>query len=107
MAIDNGSGGILPSMLTVQNGSYQPLSRPLFIYVNAKSAGKPEVREFVIFYMQHAQQLVEEVRYFPLKKEFYDFNLKHLQNKTLGTVFGGEAGMGISIEDLYKRERVQ
>lgn len=107
VAIDNGSGGILPSMLTVQNGSYQPLSRPLFIYVNAKSAGKPEVREFVIFYMQHAQQLVEEVRYFPLKKEFYDFNLKHLQNKTLGTVFGGEAGMGISIEDLYKRERVQ
>lgn len=107
VAIDNGSGGILPSMLTVQNGSYQPLSRPLFIYVNARSAGKPEVREFVIFYMQHAQQLVEEVRYFPLKKEFYDFNLKHLQNKTLGTVFGGEAGMGISIEDLYKRERVQ
>ncbi|MBC6962574.1 MAG: protein sphX, partial [Nitrosomonas sp.] len=59
------------------------------------------------FYMQHAQQLVEEVRYFPLKKEFYDFNIKHLQNKTLGTVFGGEAGMGMAIEDLYKRERVQ
>lgn len=107
VAIDNGSGGILPSMLTVQNGSYQPLSRPLFIYVNAKSADKPEVREFVTFYMQHAQQLVEEVRYFPLKKEFYDFNIKHLQNKTLGTVFGGDAGMGMAIEDLYKRERVQ
>lgn len=107
VAIDNGAGGVLPSMLTVQNGSYQPLSRPLFIYVNAKSANKPEIKEFVIFYMQHAQQLIEEVRYFPLKKEFYDFNIKHLQNKTLGTVFGGEAGMSMTIEELYKRERVQ
>ncbi|SFU44553.1 phosphate ABC transporter substrate-binding protein, PhoT family [Nitrosomonas eutropha] len=107
VAIDNGAGGVLPSMLTVQNGSYKPLSRPLFIYVNAKSANKPEINEFVIFYMQHAQQLIEEVRYFPLKKEFYDFNIKHLQSKTLGTVFGGEAGMGMTIEDLYKRERVQ
>lgn len=107
VAIDNGAGGVLPSMLTVQNGSYQPLSRPLFIYVNAKSANKPEINEFVIFYMQHAQQLIEEVRYFPLKKEFYDFNIKHLQSKTLGTVFGGEAGMGMTIEDLYKQERVQ
>ncbi|MXS81275.1 phosphate ABC transporter substrate-binding protein, PhoT family [Nitrosomonas eutropha] len=107
VAIDHGAGGVLPSMLTVQNGSYQPLSRPLFIYVNAKSANKPEIKEFVIFYMQHAQQLIEEVRYFPLKKEFYDFNIKHLQNKTLGTVFGGEAGMSMTIEELYKRERVQ
>ncbi|WP_240141369.1 PstS family phosphate ABC transporter substrate-binding protein [Nitrosomonas sp. HPC101] len=109
VAIDNGSGdgGILPSVLTVRNGSYQPLSRPLFIYVNVKSVDKPEIREFVGFYMQHAQQLVEEVRYFPLKKEFYDLNIKHLENKTLGTAFGGEAGMGISIEELYKRAKVQ
>lgn len=107
VAINNGNGGILPSMLTVQNGSYQPLSRPLFIYVNAKSADKPEIREFVIFYMRHAQQLVEEVRYFPLKKEFYDLNIKHLDNKTLGTAFDGQPSVGISTEELYKRERVQ
>ncbi|WP_292968125.1 PstS family phosphate ABC transporter substrate-binding protein [Nitrosomonas sp.] len=107
VAIDNGNGGILPSMLTVQNGSYQPLSRPLFIYVNIKSADKPEIGEFVTFYMQHAQQLVEEVRYFPLKKEFYDFNIKHFRSKNPGTAFGGEAGMGLSIEELYKRERTQ
>ena len=107
VAIDNGTGGILPSMLTVQNGSYQPLSRPLFVYVNAKSADKSEIREFVIFFMQHAQELVEEVRYFPLKKEFYDLNIKYFHDRTLGTVFSGEAGMGMPIEDLYKRERVQ
>ncbi len=107
VAIDNGTGSILPSMLTVQNGSYQPLSRPLFVYVNAKSADKSEIREFVIFFMQHAQELVEEVRYFPLKKEFYDLNIKYFHDRTLGTVFSGEAGMGMPIEDLYKRERVQ
>lgn len=107
VAINNGKDDILPSMLTVQNGSYQPLSRPLFIYVNAKSVDKPEVREFVMFYMQYARQLVEEVRYFPLKKEFYDLNIKHLDNKTLGTAFDSNANIGISVEELYKRERVQ
>lgn len=106
VAIDNGNGGVLPSMTTVQNGSYEPLSRPIFIYINAKSADKPEVREFVTFYMQHALQLVEEVKYFPLRKEFYNLNIQHLHDKILGTVFGGEAGMGIAIDELYKRERL-
>lgn len=107
VAINNGSADVLPSMATVQDGSYQPLSRPLFIYVNVRSADKPEIREFIMFFMQHAQELVEEVKYFPLKKEFYDLNVKHFLDKTAGTALNGEAGTGVSIEELYKRERVQ
>src|SRR4030065_484048 len=61
VAIDNGNGEILPSAATVENASYQPLSRPLFIYVNAKSTEKPEVQEFVNFYMKNAAELVTEV----------------------------------------------
>ena len=54
LAVDGGKGGTLPSAKTVEDGSYQPLSRPIFIYVNIKSADKPEVKEFVEFYMKNA-----------------------------------------------------
>ncbi|WP_297325593.1 PstS family phosphate ABC transporter substrate-binding protein, partial [Nitrosomonas sp.] len=49
VAVDSGNGGVLPSAATVENNSYKPLSRPIFIYVNAKSADKPEISEFVNF----------------------------------------------------------
>lgn len=107
VAIDNGKTSVLPSVATVQNGSYQPLSRPLFIYVSTRSADRPEIKEFIMFFMQHAQELVEEVKYFPLKKEFYELNVQYFLNKTAGTVLNGEAGTGINIKELYKRERIQ
>ncbi len=107
VAVNNGKTNVLPSAITVQDGSYQPLSRPLFIYVSAQSASRPEIKEFIMFFMQHAQELVEEVKYFPLKKEFYELNVQYFLNKTTGTVLNGEAGTGISIEELYKRERIQ
>jgi phosphate transport system substrate-binding protein len=107
VAIYNGSTNVLPSMSTVQDGSYRPLSRPLFIYINARSIHKPEIKEFVTFFMQHAPELVEEVKYFPLKNEFYDLNIQLLANNTIGTALNGEAGTGVSVEELYKRERIQ
>lgn len=103
VAIDNGSGGVLPSAASVENNSYKPLSRPIFIYVNAKSADKTEVTEFVNFYMQHATELVKEVKYFPLSKEVYNLNLEHLNKKKLGTVFKG-TGTNIKLEDILKLE---
>ena len=96
-AVDGGNGGILPSSETVENGTYQPLSRPIFIYVNVKSAKKPEVREFIDFYMKKGPALVKEVQYFPLSKEAYALNLKHLDQKKTGTVFGGESKLGMKI----------
>lgn len=103
VAIDSGDGGILPSAATVENNSYKPLSRPIFIYVNAKSTEKPEVKEFINFYMQNATELVTEVKYFPLSKEVYDLNLEHLNKKKVGTVFKG-TGTNIKLEDILKLE---
>ena len=104
VAIDGGNGGVHPSAKTVENGTYQPLSRPIFIYVNVKSAKKPEVREFIDFYMKKGPALVKEVQYFPLPKSVYALNLEYLDKKKVGTVFGGESKMGMKIEDVMKLE---
>lgn len=103
VAVDSGNGGVLPSAATVENNSYKPLSRPIFIYVNAKSADKPEVSEFVNFYMKNAPELVTEVKYFPLSKEVYDLNIEHLNKKKVGTVFKG-SGINIKLEEILKLE---
>ncbi|SEN02028.1 phosphate ABC transporter substrate-binding protein, PhoT family [Nitrosospira multiformis] len=104
VAIDSGKGPVLPSEKTVEDGSYQPLSRPIFIYVNIKSAEKPEVRELVEFYMKNAPALVKEVKFFPLPSQAYSTNLEHLNKKKVGTVFGGRTETGVRVEELLERE---
>ena len=104
IAMAEGKPAVLPSFETVENGSYQPLSRPIFIYVNAKSAEKPEVKEFVEFYLKNAAKLTKEVKYVPLPAKAYTLAQQHFANKKIGTVFGGEAEVGLKIEDLLKRE---
>lgn len=81
LAVDGGKGGIIPSIKTVEDGSYQPLSRPIFIYVNIKAAEKSGVKEFVEFYMEKGSTLVREVKYFPLPAQAYTTNLEHLNKK--------------------------
>ncbi|MDR0576851.1 MAG: PstS family phosphate ABC transporter substrate-binding protein [Candidatus Accumulibacter sp.] len=98
---------VLPSEKSVLDASYQPLSRPIFIYVKAKSLDKPEVREFVEFYMKNAAGLIKEVKYVPLPASAYTGNLEHVAAKKYGTVFGGKNEIGITIEDLMKREAKQ
>jgi phosphate transport system substrate-binding protein len=93
-----------PSMEAVLRGAYSPLSRPIFIYVNAKSLGKPEVREFVEFYLKHGSKLAREVKYVPLPDVAYTTGWEHIQKGKRGTVFGGNAEVGITIEELLKRE---
>ena len=95
---------IAPSMQSVIDGSYQPLSRPIFIYVNAKSAQKPEVREFIEYYNKQADKLVREVKYVPLPAKAYTYNLQTLGNMRVGTKFGGENKVGLTIDDLMKLE---
>jgi phosphate transport system substrate-binding protein len=104
VAVDGGNGPVLPSPKTVEDGTYQPLSRPIFIYVNIKSADKPEIHQFVEFYMKNAPALVKEVKFFPLPNQAYAINLEHLNKKKLGTVFGGKSEVGLRIEELLKRE---
>jgi len=101
---DKGKPAVLPSETTVINGTYQPLSRPIFIYVNAKSLAKPEVKEFVAFYMKDGPKIAKEVKYVPLPPSAYDKNMEHLNKGKKGTVFGGVAEVGVTIEALQARE---
>ncbi|MGH7828531.1 MAG: PstS family phosphate ABC transporter substrate-binding protein [Candidatus Binatia bacterium] len=105
VAIDDGKGKpVMPSSKTVEDGSYQPLGRPIFIYVSRKSMSKPEVKEFVEFYLKNAASLVTEVKYVPLPAKAYKMALARFQKGTFGTVFAGKPEVGVTIEDLLKRE---
>ncbi len=99
-----GKAAVAPSGQTVVNGTYQPLSRPIFIYVNAKSAAKPEVKEFIEFFNKNATKLVKEVKYVPLPTQAYTYNLGTLGKMRVGTKFGGENKVGLTIEELMKLE---
>ena len=99
-----GGKGVLPSIETVMDGTYQPLARPIFIYINVKSLERAEVREFVEFYMKNADALVREVKYVPLPASAYTYNINHVEKKVLGTKFGGESKVGLTIEQLMKIE---
>ena len=102
--IDNGKGPVLPSPEAVENGTYAPLSRPIFIYVAEKSLEKPEVKEYVEYYMKNAAKLVKEVKFVPLPAKAYQMNLEHVAKKKMGTVFGGTSDVGVTIESLMARE---
>lgn len=95
---------VLPSMENVINGTYSPLARPIFIYVNAKAAGRPEVKEFIEYYMTHGEKLAKEVKYVPLPTKAYAYNLEHFRKMQKGTKFAGENKVGLTIEDLMKME---
>jgi phosphate transport system substrate-binding protein len=102
----DGDGPITPSFETIRNGTYQPLARPLFIYVSEKSLSRPEVQQFVEFYLANAGELSEEVGYVQLGDEGYRLVAEHLKSRRLGTLFGeGGSQVGITIEQLLAKER--
>ncbi|WP_315874771.1 PstS family phosphate ABC transporter substrate-binding protein [Thermocoleostomius sinensis] len=106
VAIDNGNGPVLPSSETVVAGDYQPLARPLFIYVNTDALqNKPELREFVEFYLLNAETFAKAIGYVPLPDEVYTIALDHLQQNKVGTAFGGVAETNLKLEDLLQREK--
>ena len=88
-SLDGGASCTTPSAQTVQNGTYRPLSRPLFIYVNADKMS-PTVEKFVEFYLENAGELASDVGYVAMPDEAYDLALQRFRNRTTGTVFGAE-----------------
>jgi phosphate transport system substrate-binding protein len=104
VAIDGGNGPVAPSSETVENGTYTPLSRPIFIYVSKAAAQRAEVNDFVEFYMTHSPVLIKEVGYVPLPASAYTHALENYKSGKVGTVFGGGSDVGITIEELLKRE---
>lgn len=93
-----------PSEKTVIDGSYQPLARPIFVYVSEAAYKKAEVAEFIAFYLKNAAKLAKEVKYVPLPPKAYEMAGEHLKKGKLGTVFSGETAVGVRIEDLMARE---
>lgn len=104
IAVREGKPAVAPGPNTVINGSYQPLSRPIFIYVNAKSIQKPEVKEFVEFYLKNAASLVKQVSYIPLSATDYNLVLENVNKRKLGSLFGGVTEVGVTIDELMRRE---
>ena len=76
VAVDSGEGCMIPSVETIADGTYSPLSRPLFIYVSRTSLSRPEVKAFVEFYMENGAELTAEVGYVPLSAQDYQNNLE-------------------------------
>lgn len=104
VGIDGGRGPILPSEKTVMDGTYSPLSRPIFIYVNKKSADQPEVKEFIDFFLKNASKLIKQVKYIPLPDRAYKLAEERFARRVTGTMFGGESKVGMKVEDLLKLE---
>ena len=98
---------ITPSLQTVMDGTYSPLSRPLFIYINKASLLRPEVKEFVNYYLKNADKLTKQVKYVPLPENAYKLAQERFTKMKTGSMFGGEEKVGMKIEELLKLENVK
>ena len=98
----NGEGAITPSRETVKNGTYQPLSRPLFLYINKGNLGNKSLGDFINFYLDNAPILVPDVGYIPLTDATYSLVKKRFKAQKTGSAFAGKSIVGIKMEDLLK-----
>ncbi len=102
-ARDSGDSCVTPSARTVQDGTYRPLSRPLFIYVNPAKI-TPTVEQFVEFYLQNAGELASDVGYVAMPDDAYELVLQRFRDRTTGTVFGAEGVdvTGTQVEQMLR-----
>jgi phosphate transport system substrate-binding protein len=90
--INAGKGAVFPNKDTIESGEYAPFSRPLFIYVNAEAADRPEVNAFVEFYLENGPELAEEVGYVRLPSEIIALTQRNYRARKTGTQFLDESG---------------
>ncbi len=103
MAIDNGSGkGVSPSQESVGNGSYAPLSRPLFIYARKDSLDRPQVKKFLEFYLNQCPDLAQEVGYIALPGSIMTLVLKKFTQGMIGSVYNGGPSVGKPLKTLLE-----
>lgn len=96
-------GAVMPTPENVLAGTYNPLSRPLFIYVSRKSYDKPAVKEFVDFYLKSVPTLAREVKYLPLPETAYQMATERVRALQTGSGFGGIPEVGLPVEEILKR----
>jgi phosphate transport system substrate-binding protein len=101
----NGKGPILPTYNNILKGRYQPLARPIFIYVRKQSAERPEIQKFIEFYMTQGGELSKEVGYIALPDRAYNLAHKRFQKRMTGSIFGGKgAQIGVKVEELLEKK---
>lgn len=106
LAVNSGKGAVLPSPETVEKAKYQPLSRPLFIYVNLwSSKNKTVVYKFADFYIKNAAKTAVSVGYVPLSEEAYKLDYVHLYKGKVGTVFGGKSEFKLTLGELLRKQK--
>lgn len=100
----NGKGPSTPDYENVLQGKYQPLSRPLFVYIRKAAADRPEIQKFIRFYMKNAGPLSKEVGYIALPDKAYGLAQDRFEKRKTGSLFGGEgAQVGVKVEELLKK----
>ncbi len=104
---EDGKGPIPASAETVRAATYQPLSRPLFIYVSRTAADRPEVSAFVEFYLMHGASLVTEAHYVALPPTAYTLALERFKKRVTGSMFmaAGGSQIGLTVESLLVRQK--
>lgn len=108
VAIDDGQGkgAVAPSREAVEQAQYQPLSRPLFVYVNLQASQQNQaLAEFVKFQTKNAKRIVEEVGYVPLPQEAYDVGEVHLYKGEVGTAYEGKPQPYLTIREVLQKEQ--
>jgi len=100
-----GGPATLPSEDAVLRGTYMPFGRPLFLYVNVRSLEvKPHLKDFLQFFLIHADTYVDQVHYLSLPKISYARSIADLETKRLGTRFFGAPEVGLSVYDMINRK---
>jgi len=109
VAIDNGRGCVGPSPKTVEDTTYQPLARPMFIYLTAASAARPEVHEFARFYVNPDNAKVsQDLGYVPLPTATLLSVGRRLDESVMGSVFGGRGSViGVTADAFQDEDRVK
>ena len=101
VSVDGGGGCVEPTVETINDGAYSPLSRPLFVYVTKAAAGEAYIKEFIRFFLsQDGRALADEVGYISFPGQVYDLALARFENSKTGTLFGGDTPQRGPVEDV-------
>ena len=101
VAVDSGNGCIKPTDETINDGTYSPLSRPLFIYVSKMAWKEPDVKDFVSYFVSYDRaDLLRDLGFVPFPERVHDLVLDRFQRGLSGTIFGGENPQHGTVEEI-------
>jgi phosphate transport system substrate-binding protein len=104
--VDGGQGCVAPSAQTISDGTYQPLSRPLFVYIRTSAMQRPEVKAYVDYTITNAPNLVGEAGYVPLPDELYLLARERVAKGITGSIYAGRGSqVGVKLRDLLQEEK--